>query len=135
MNATPERPENDKSKAPQVSRLERMRRDKKDDDYMPELPPVEGGEYLLGYLFEVGPTMAAGMGAAPVTHTEIAAWCGLTGIVLHPWEARFLRRLSLEYVGENHRAEKLGCAPPWNPGDIKPEPSALKQSIRSLANL
>lgn len=77
--------------------------------------------------------MASGMGAGPLTHQEILAWQVLTGIALQPWESRLLRRLSIEYVAESHRAEKLGCEPPWKATDTKPEPSALQMSLRALA--
>jgi hypothetical protein len=103
-------------------------------EYMPELPPLSHGGYLISYLMELGPTMAAGMGAGPISHQEILAWQALTGITLQPWETRFLRRLSGEYLNEQHRAEKLGCIPPWKPADYKPEPTAAQLALRALAN-
>lgn len=104
------------------------------EQYMPDMPPLERGGYLLGYLMEIGPTLAAGMGAGPITHQEVLAWQALTGIALQPWEMRLLRRLSGEYLAESHRAEKLGCVPPWAPPDFKPEPTAVQLSLRALAN-
>lgn len=101
---------------------------------MPDMPPLDRGGYLVGYLIEIGPTMAAGMGAGPITHGEIRDWQDNTGIELQPWEAHLLRRLSREYLAESHRAEKLGCVPPWAPPDFKPEPTAVQLSLRALAN-
>ena len=74
-----------------------MRDNRKDENYTPDMPPTNAGGYLVAYLFEVGPTMASGMGMGPVTHQEIAAWQSLTGIPLTPWDARAIRRLSIEY--------------------------------------
>lgn len=99
------------------------------------MPPVEGAGYLLGYLWEVGPTLVAGMGAGPITHGELLAWMDLTGIPLQPWEARFLRRLSHEYLVEAHKAEKRDCKAPWRTADSKPEISDTQASLRALANL
>ena len=96
------------------------------------MPPC-AALHLVEHLFEIGPLMAAGMGAGPITHQEILAWQVLTGTALQPWEARMLRRLSCEYLNETHRAETLGCEPPWKPPDHKPEPSALQMSLRALA--
>jgi len=131
LNATPERAKSDTSDGPRLSRLEAMRK-AYGENYAPDMPPLDT-DYLIGYLFEIGPTMAAGMGSGPITHEEILAWQELTGIELQPWEARFLRRLSLEYVSELHHAETLGYVPAWRPPDWKPEPSAVQLSLRALA--
>lgn len=91
------------------------------ESYMPEMPPLAEGGYLVGYLLEIGPTMASGMGAGPITFGEIDRWCARMGIDLSPWETRTLRRLSNEYLGESHRAQKRGCEPPWKTDEIKPK--------------
>lgn len=135
LNTTPERAKHDKSEAPRLTRLETMRREFKDDDYHPEMPPLDGAAFLLSYLFELGPTQAAGMGAAPISHQEIAAWQELTGIVLQPWQARFLRRLSGEYVAESHKAEKRECPAPWRAADAKPVVTDTQAALRALAAL
>ncbi len=80
---------------------------------MPDLPPIEGGAYLLDYLWQLGPTMAVGMGAGPITQTEMRAWQINMGIDLKPWEARFLRGLSCDYLDQWQKAQKPDCAPPW----------------------
>jgi len=105
------------------------------DTYMPEMPPLEQGAYLVGYLLDVGPTVAAGMGAGPITSKDLIAWQQETGVNLQPWEAKTLRRLSGEYLSESHRAEKLGCAPPWKSPDLKPEKTALQLSIQNFEKL
>ena len=76
------------------------------------MPPVSV-EYLTVYLWEIGPTLAAGMGAGPITHGEIESWQSLTGIELQPWEVRYLRRMSFEYLNQSHQAEKRDCPAPW----------------------
>lgn len=78
-----------------------------------DMPPITSGEYLIGYLYEIGPTMAAGMGNGPVAFSEIQAWQQLSGIALTPWEARTLRRLSNDYACESHAATKADCPPPY----------------------
>ncbi len=136
LNTAPQRPENDKSKEPQLTRLERMRRDRRDELYEPEMPPVEAGGYLIGYLFEVGPAQAGGTGTTPISHQEIMAWQELAGMALQPWEARFLRRLSCDYVAASHKAEKRGATPPWQSGqDDRPAVDPTKSAIRALAGL
>lgn len=77
------------------------------------MPPIEWGGYILGYLFEVGPTMASGMGGGPLTFSEIEAWQRTVGICLSPFEAQLLRRLSMEYFGESHAATKFDCPAPY----------------------
>lgn len=85
------------------------------EQYMPELPPVQGGAHLVAYLFELGPTVPAGMGAGPLTIAEIDPWCRRLGIDLAPWELRWLVRLSKEYLSESHKATQQFAPPPWIP--------------------
>ena len=95
--------------AAKLSRRERIERDGGEI----EMPPFDEGEYLIAYLYELGPTVAAGMGAGPVTFAEMAAWQDARGFELEPWEARLLRRLSVDYLAESHRATRRDCQPPW----------------------
>jgi hypothetical protein len=77
------------------------------------MPPLEWGDYLIEYLFELGPTMPAGMGSGPLTPSEIEAAQRLLGVQFQPWEARLLMRLSREYLGESHKATEQNAPAPW----------------------
>lgn len=116
-----------------------MRKDREDEFYLPELPPVRAGEYLLSFLWEIGPTMAAGAGQGPITNEEIVSWQTLIGITLAPWESRAIRSLSRDYMVESHKAERRDCPAPWRPDDQEPDVASvakqMKSSIASLAKL
>lgn len=99
------------------------------------MPPLEFGRYLVDYLFEIGPTLIAGMGSAPITHGEIAAWQCNTGIALTSWEARVVKRLSIEYLNQSHKAQKRDCPPPWAAVDLQPVVSDTQAALRALARL
>lgn len=109
LGAVPEAAPGARADAAKLSRRERIERDCGEI----EMPPFDDGEYLIGYLYELGPTVAAGMGAGPVTFAEMAAWQAARGFELEPWEARLLRRLSVDYLAESHRATERNCPPPW----------------------
>jgi hypothetical protein len=68
---------------------------------------------LIDWLFEVGPTVPAGMGPAPLTHSEIRAWQENSRMPLTSWEARMLRVLSREYLSESLAADDPKRPPPW----------------------
>lgn len=108
------------------------------DDYRPDMPAIDA-QYLIGYLWEIGPTMAAGMGAAPLSHVEIAAWQANVGIELQPWETRLLRRLSYDYLAESRAAESADSPAPWTAvveaAVLSSSARKLQSSIRALANL
>jgi hypothetical protein len=95
-----------------LSRLQKMRADLKDESFFPVMPFVDA-EHIIGYLFEIGPSVSGGMSQAPITHGEIAAWQANIGVELQPWEARFLRSLSIEYIGQSVKSEKPDCPAPY----------------------
>jgi hypothetical protein len=115
-----------------------MRKARNDENYQPDMPHVEAA-YLLGVLWEVGPTMAAGGYPGPVTHEEILAWQELTGVELKPWETRFLRRLSGEYLVESRRAEKVDCPEPARHSatrvDLEFVARGMQRALKEMANL
>ena len=100
------------------------------------MPPVEVGHLIL-YLWEIGPVLAGGMGSIPISHAELLAWSGLIGIELQPWEARFILRLSQDYLMESRRAEKPDCPSPWITAAITQEQRdavsrQVQNSLRSM---
>jgi hypothetical protein len=100
-------------------------------EYMPDLPPLEAGGYLVAYLFEAGPVMDAG----PLSFGELESWCRRLGIDLQPWEARCLCRLSREYLNESRRAALRDAKAPWLAPDAKPEITDTQAAFRALAKL
>ncbi len=95
--------------------------------------------YMVAYFYEVGPSTPTGMGEAPIAHSEIAAWMSNTGIRLTPWEARTLRRMSIDYVNESQQATKRMHPAPWKSGAIDVDKAvaanAQKNAFRELAKL
>lgn len=132
LNAVPEKAEGDTSKEPEVPRRESL---KKSGIEVPEMPPCDA-PHLVAWLFEIGPTLPAGMSDGPITHGELANWQANTGITLHSWEARLLRRLSLDYLDQSHKARARDCPAPW--GDA-PVPNLkverTRNALRALAAL
>lgn len=91
------------------------------------LPPLDAGDYLVGYLFEVGPTLGEG----PISHLEIAAWCSLTGRELQPWEVTALRSMSAAYLDEAMEATEPARAPPAWVGE-KPSREAVSKNLGEM---
>lgn len=112
------------------AKLSRRERIERDGDEI-EMPPVDQGEYLIGYLYELGPTVATGMGAGPITFAELVAWQAARGFEIEPWEARLLRRLSVDYLAESHRATQRDCQPPWG-GSVAVRVSHDRAAARAL---
>lgn len=82
------------------------------DGVEPSLPEAPA-QYLIEYLFEVGPTVSAGMGPSIIGWRDLQAWQDLVGIDLLPWEARIIRRLSADYLSQSLKAEKPDCPAPY----------------------
>ena len=83
----------------------------KDRGEHPLLPPITH-RYLVQWWLEIGPTVMAGMREGPVGFSEIAAWQQLTGNMLAPWEAQAIRRISREFLSQQHEARKPFCPSP-----------------------
>lgn len=135
LNARPEKAESDKSKAPAPSRREQL---EAVGTYHPPMPPCDA-HYLVDHLFEIGPTAPAGAGEGAISHVDLAAWMGNTGICLNAWEARTLRRLSMDYLGESHKATKRGHPAPWQAEGLVVDQLVndidMKNALRGLAKL
>lgn len=117
LNAKVEQPGAHKiaGKVALTSRLEKMRAEKKDEDYAPDMPPVDA-PHLIAYLWEIGPIIEGPMGMSPVQETDLQAWQSNTGVELDVWESRLIRRLSREYLVQFQRAEKQDCPAPYLSG-------------------
>jgi hypothetical protein len=98
-----------KAKGQQLSRIKKYQK----DGITPNMPPTGVAGYLLEYLWEIGPTVAAGMGEAPISHGEIRVWQDNTGVELQTWEVQLLRRLSIEHLNQSQLASDPHCKPPY----------------------
>jgi hypothetical protein len=98
----------------------------------PALPDPGPAAYLASYLWEIGPVLPTGMGAAPITHSELASWQSNTGCELNAWEAQTLRELSKAWLNQQHESQDPTAPAPWV--DVEPETrsSRLDAQARSI---
>lgn len=75
--------------------------------------PANPAPYLTRWLFDIGPGASSAMGDAALGYRDFAAWQEISGVVLLPWEARMLRKLSIEYLNEKHEATRLDRPAPY----------------------
>lgn len=134
LNTAPDMPEGDKSGKKNDAR--RVVYEKKHGAPL-DMPECDA-MHVVAYLFDIGPVLHGGMGETPLTCGEIAAWEGLTGIELTAWEAQVVRRLSLEYLSEQQRAESPTALPPWQDApyarlDPAEQAKRLQRHIEGLA--
>jgi hypothetical protein len=105
LNAIPEKAEGGRAKSAEAtkSRWDDMRT----RGIEPALPECDT-MHLVHFLLEIGPDHASG----PIPHSEIESWQRNTGMTLNPWEARTLRRLSSDYLGQSYRSRDPNCPAP-----------------------
>jgi hypothetical protein len=72
------------------------------------MPEVEGGEYLISALFDVGPSTADG----PLDWQTLESWTRMRGITLRPWEAQLLVNLGRAHFQALHEAKAMNAEPP-----------------------
>lgn len=113
------------------SRIDAMR---KRGDHVP-IPP-NPAPYLTGWLFEIGPTVPGGMSPAPLGWLDMAAWQGISGVELLPWEASLIRQLSRVFVSASHDARKRDCPAPWTgietADDVERQRSTVDAKLKSI---
>ncbi len=112
---------------PKLTRAERMKKDR-----VPIPMPPNPLPHFVDRLIEIGLTEAAGMGTGPVSWLTIDAWCRLTGQTLQAWEIRLIRRMSVEYVAEQRRAESENCPPPWRWQVTETEQQAANRALEMV---
>lgn len=79
---------------------------------------------------EVGPTMAGGFGAAPLSFTELCKWADATGREPQPWEMSLLRRLSGDYVVEAAEATDPDRFAPYAAAPTQRDREAVSRGLR-----
>lgn len=94
------------------------------------MPPAGAAGYLLEYLYDIGPTLAAGMGDGPITQGEIAAYQANMGLHLDSWEVGMLRQLSIAHLNQSHLATDPACKPPF--GELYRNPDVDKRIDAAL---
>jgi len=132
LNATPKPAEGTKRAAaknqpPPKSRNEQM----KAIGVTPKMPTVSA-PHILARLVEIGLTEAAGMGSAPLSWQSINAWQQSVRLRLAPWEARLIRKLSVEYLAEGRRAESENCPAPWHSAPTEQDREIELRALQSV---
>lgn len=88
----------------ELSRRAALEKEKKEI----EIPECDAA-YILDYLFDLGVTE----GDTPLSHSEIANWQHNTGVELQPFEARFIKRLSVAYLHASYEMQSAEAETPW----------------------
>lgn len=98
----------------------------------PDIPDPGLASYLAGYLFEVGPVAHGGMGAAPISFTELQAWQQATGVDLTPWECKALRRLSFDHIAAGQDAQDEDSPAPYAAPITEDRRSHVADAVRNI---
>lgn len=97
-----------------------------------DLPKVpQAAEHLIGYLFEVGPTV----GEHAVTFTEIRNWSEATGTALNEFQATMLKTLSREFLSMKIEAAQDSCPAPVRPVEKTSEEALAEKREKIAAGL
>lgn len=76
------------------------------------LPDLDGAEYLVEALSELGEGRVSGDRLTAVSWTDIKAWMDSTGSIMTPGEVIILRNLSRIYVSQYYDAIDPACMSP-----------------------
>lgn len=82
-------------------------------DYRLNMPPVNGGEYLVSSWHKCGMCLQGMSGAIPLTWQELDAYCSRSGANLDGWESEQIIAMSRAYVNMSRKADELNCHAPY----------------------
>lgn len=97
----------------------------------PPMPPVTA-MHIFEWLMEVGPTDSGAMGRGPVSWSAIRDWKEATFQPLSAWEARLLRKMSVEFLTESHLAEEASRPAPWTQAPAEIDREANERQLRAV---
>ena len=92
-----------------ITRLEHRR----SKDLPITMPPIDGGEYLYGWLDELGMCGQGMSGPVALQFSEVQSWAELTCTEIDSWEARTLIKLSKQYTYQTHISNNKACEAPF----------------------
>lgn len=96
----------------------------------PQLPDIDPAQYMAGWWLNTGLIQHGGMGAVPLSASEVMAWASGNGIRLVPWEFRCLREMSRAYLEQLHKSEKPETAAPY--GSVSWDREVVDKQIRGV---
>lgn len=94
----------------------------------PSLPPNRA-PHITDALMKIGPVDIAGMDRAPLSWSEINAWCAEVGPALPSWQRELIRRLSAAFLTESRAAEEPDAPEPI--GIVHIDRDVVGRSIRA----
>jgi hypothetical protein len=100
-------PEDGKGKSSKETNYTKIKNSGKE----PEMPPLDGGEYIIELFNEVGHCESTGFGAGAVSWTNLKSWYDLSGLALSSWELLLIRELSQAFANEYNK--KDNAQPPY----------------------
>lgn len=98
-----------------------------------DLPPVDLGAYLLGYLQELDFCMKGESGMSALSFFELSAWQDSTDLRLSSWEILALKHLSGEYVNQLHRSRDPDESAPYQTEDLPRIREAVQNFFSGLS--
>lgn len=122
-------------KEQKASRREQIERAATAHGIEPEynLPDLDGAEYLVEALAELGEGRASGDRLTSIGWADIAAWMSSTGSRMTAGETAGLRRLSVAYVNQYYESIDPTCV---SPCIVElPKPETVVSKMKSLFSL
>lgn len=85
-----------------------------------KLPSINGGEHVIGALFEIGVTS--------ITFQEIESWAKMTGSNFDTWSLCMIKRLSGVYSTQLAKSGEFDCPAPYSP-QMTEDPRAVGAAV------
>lgn len=94
------------------------------------MPDLDGAEYLVDALSEIGEGKHSGDRLVPIGWEDIDAWISSTGSRMTPGELAGLRKLSSAYVSQHYAAQDPACMSPCIVD--APDAGTVESKLKSL---
>lgn len=94
-----------------ISRYDRIKKGDTESPYL-ELPDIEGGEFYMELLHDLGFVRSSGFGVIGIDYIELEAFLRLHQLDLNSWEIGLLYKLSNEYAAQYNNSKDDDCPAP-----------------------
>lgn len=104
----------------------------KGENHIIVFPPLEGGEYIINLLKDVGPAISNGMGIVEIPPMYLESYLNVCQLDLSGWECETILKLSKVYVNQHYISSDPNCISPFLAEENLPTREQVNDKLKNF---